>query len=276
MEPASLAPPFVTELNRLLQLRAQWHNGGATAAAGNAAFTDADVLALAFLMSEMKAAVLLVDDGDLREKLERAGLAGFVENRRGRPLRVMSCLDGGPAAGLSEGVVVCLDACRGLEAVERGPRIPCLSAVVLYGLREPVPLRAFAALEAALGEETVLVSLGGRALALWQTTGAVVVPRVTAAEVEETLGRLSVLLTDHSLDPLHLAEVCARQQVRLRAKGDDELARLRARTRELEDEVVDLKSRLVKQQRSLALYNEMLSTDDPGRDTTRKGRQAPR
>jgi len=254
----------VTELNRLLRLRAQWHESPASTA-GEPAFTDADVLALAFLLARMKVAALLVDDGDLLASLRVAGVDRFVEDCTGRPLRLASCRDNGTAAAVSEGAVLCLDACGSLGAVEPGPWIPPVSGVVLYGLRAAVPLRALRALETALGEEGVLVSLGGRALALWKATAAIAVPRAAAPDVEEALGRLAILLTDRSLDPLHLAELCVGQQVRLRAKSDDELTRLRARTRELEDEVVDLKGRLVKQQRSLAIYHEMLSLDDGGR-----------
>lgn len=260
----SPAPPFVAELNRFLELRSRWHESCPSATSGEEALAESDLLVLAFVISEMEVATLLVDDADLLERLQRAGLAQFVEDRSRRSLRVASLVD--PRVAPAEAAIVCLDARQRLTTAETGRWSESLRAVVLYGLRDATPLGAFGRLEGALAGECVVVALGGRALALWKTTAVMVAPRAVARTVEAALERLSVLLADRSLDPLHLAQTCVDLQVRLRVKGDDEVTRARSRARELEDEVAELKERLLKQQQSLASYNEMISpTERAGR-----------
>jgi hypothetical protein len=258
LEHANAAPPLVGELIRLLELRARWNGEASTLARGP--LTEGDLLALAFLLSEIDVSSLLVDDPGLLDRLRRAQLPDFVQSRAGRPLQLSPLPDSRPA-GPGGGIGLCIDARRELP-VELAQGLGPIQAVVLYGLHEPVSLGTFSRLEARLGRELVLLSLGGRALALWNVTAAVVVQRSGAAAAREALERLSALLADRSLDPLSLAETCFQLRSRQRSRGEGELARLTARTDELEEEIADLKERLMKQQRSLAIYNEIVSATD--------------
>jgi hypothetical protein len=202
-----------------------------------------------------------VDDPEIQSRARDAGLADFVEARMGRALRVAGLTE---VSLLPPGSVLCLDAGRQMLAVDRPSEPESVRAVVLYGLTGAVPLRTFAHLEAVLGRGRVLLSLAGRALALWNTTTALVVAASVAPVAEASLARLAGLLNDRSLDPLSLAETCARQVRALSARDEGDVARLQARTRELEVELAEMEARLLRQQRSLALYNDLLAGTERG------------
>jgi hypothetical protein len=257
------------ELDRMLTLRARYY-AVPVPPERRWGLSDADLLASAFVLSEMGVAVLWCDSGELVQLLRSAGLSEYFLRRTGRDLELRQAPGGAsaPEEQAGDSAALLLDARRPIPEGVQG-FMDRLSITILYGVRGPTPL-THSPVARLNGNGAALVSLAGIGVAFWNCTAMAVVREALAPRVEEIRARLAGLTHDRSMDPLLLAESCLHLKESLQARGGDELAELRNRVSRQEDEIHALKTRLAKQQKALALYSANPPTRGAGTVTGRR------
>jgi hypothetical protein len=238
--------PHTTALEQLLELRRRYLRAAAPPL--QAQVPDAELMVLSFLAAELGLGEVAVDDAELLAALRAAGVEDYVGQRSGRPFALRP-LEGPRPPGPDVRRGAWLDGRHASGSDQAGAP---LAVVFLYGIADGAPVAALQRAAAAVGSPARVVGTGRIAAALWRCTATAVVHDDRRQWLKEAVESLRAVLGDPSLDALPLAAECLALRARVQKADQDEAPLLRARVAELEDEVFELKTRLVAQQSAIA------------------------